>query len=223
MAPSEDIIFEPAYTPNKNWVKELDSRLMDATLSSFLAPKNDNRVVTLCRPFAVLPKTSYSSPVTLPLGLAYLGAVLEKAGYKTKIIDATGEQKPVKIIRSKDNLYNFQGLTSKEILEKIDPNTFIFGISLMFSQEWPAHKLLIKEIKRKYPKIIIVAGGEHSSAIPEYVLNDCPSVDYVIRGEGEFSMLEFSYNIFSKKSVNKISGICFLDKENKFINNTKKS
>ena len=82
MAIVKDIIFEPAYTPNQNWVKELDPRHMDSTLSSFMAPKNDNRVITLCRPFAVLTKNSYSSPVTLPLGLAYLGGVLEKAGYK---------------------------------------------------------------------------------------------------------------------------------------------
>ena len=86
MATAEDIIFEPSYTPNRNWVKELDPRHMDSTLSSFLAPKNDKRVITLCRPFAVLTKNSYSSPVTLPLGLAYLGGVLEKANYNTKII-----------------------------------------------------------------------------------------------------------------------------------------
>ena len=170
----DNIIFEPTYTPNQNWVKELDPRQMDSTLSSFMAPRNDNRVVTLCRPFAVLSKYSYSQPITLPLGLAYLGAVLEKAGYKTKIIDATGEQKPVKIRRSKDNLYNLQGLTSEEILEKIEPNIFIFVISLMFSQELPAHKLFIEEIKKKYPKVIVVAGGEHASAIPEYVFNDFP-------------------------------------------------
>ncbi len=133
MLNKDNIIFKPTHNPNQNWVKELDPRHMDSTLSSFKAPRNDNRVVTLCRPFAVLSKYSYSQPITLPLGLAYLGGVLEKADYKTKIIDATGEQKPVKIRRSKNNLYNHQGLSPEEILEKIDPNTFIFGISLMFS------------------------------------------------------------------------------------------
>ena len=219
MAIAKDIIFEPAYTPNQNWVKELDPRHMDSTLSSFMAPKNDNRVITLCRPFAVLTKNSYSSPVTLPLGLAYLGGVLEKAGYKIKIIDATGEEKPAKIKRSSNNLFNIQGLTSKEILEKIDPDTFIFGITLMFSSEWFAHRPLIEEIKKKYPKIIIVAGGEHASAIPEYILKDCPSIDYIIRGEGEFSMLEFSYNMFNGKNVSDIPGIYFINKENKFVDN----
>ena len=216
---NEEIIFEPTYTPNQNWVKELDHRDGDSIFSSFAAPINDNRIITLCRPFNVLPKNSYSSPITLPLGLAYLGGVLEKASYKTKVIDAYGEQQPVKIERSKDNLYNLQGLTTEEIIEKIDPNTLILGMSLMFSSEWFGHRSLIKGIKKKYPKIIIVAGGEHPSAAPEYILKNCPSIDYIIRGEGEFSMLEFSYNIFSKKSVNKIPGICFLDNENKFINN----
>ena len=215
----DDIIFEPSNTPNKNWVKELDSRHMDSSLSSFKAPKNDNRVITLCKPFVVFSKNSYSSPVTLPLGLAYLGGVLEKAGYKIKIIDATGGERPIKITRSKDNQYNLQGLTSDEILEKIDPNTFIFGISLMFSQEWIIHRSLIEKIKKKYPKIIIVAGGEHSSAIPEYILQDCPSIDYVIRGEGEFSMLEFSYNMFHGKNTGGIPGICFIDNKNKFVDN----
>jgi len=219
MLSKEEVIFEPVATPNQNWVKDLDRRHMDSSLKSFRAPKNDKRVITLCKPFVVLTKNSYSAPVTLPLNLAYLGGVLEKADYKTKIIDATGEERPLKITRSQDNQYNFQGLNSVDIIEKIDPETFIFGISLMFSKDWIFHKSLIEEIKKKYPKIIIIAGGEHSSAIPEYILRDCSSIDYVIKGEGEFSMLEFSYNMFNGRSVSKIPGICFVDKENKFIDN----
>ena len=156
MSSNEEIIFEPTYTPNKNCVKELDPRHMDSSLSAFMAPKNDNRIITLCRQFAVLTKNSYSSPITLPLGLAYLGGVLEKAGYKTKIIDATGEQQPVTITRSSDNLYNLQGLTSKEIIEEVDPDTFIFGISLMFSSEWFAHRTLIEDIKKNTQKLLLL-------------------------------------------------------------------
>ena len=211
MTTKDDIVFKPAYTPNQNWVKELDTRHMDSSLSAFKAPKDDKRVITLCKPFVVFSKNSYSSPVTLPLGLAYLGGVLEKAGYKTKIIDATGEKRPLLITRTVDKKYNLQGLTAEQIIEKIDPNTYIFGISLMFSQEWFLHRSLIEKIKKKYPKIIIVAGGEHASAIPEYILRDCPSIDYVIKGEGEFSMLEFSHSLFYEKDVSNITGINFID------------
>ena len=182
MPSEEDIVYKPASTPNQNWIQELDPRHMDSTLSSFKAPKNDIRIITLCKPFVVFSKNSYSSPVTLPLGLAYIGGVLEKADYKVKIIDSTGEKRPMRIKRSLDNQYNIQGLSTEEILEKIDPNTFILGISLMFSQHWIGHRTLIQKIKSKFPKIIIVAGGEHSTAMPEYVLRDCSSIDYVIRG-----------------------------------------
>ena len=206
--------------PNKNWIKEPDRRQMDSSFfNSFKVPRDDKRIITLCRPFVVLSKNSYSTPITLPLGLAYLGAVLEKAGYKCKIIDATGESYPVKIRRSQDNKYNIQGLTAEEIIEKIDSNTFILGITLMFSLEWFSHRFFIEKIKKKFPNIIIVVGGEHPSAIPEYVLRDCPSIDYIIRGEGEISMLEFSYSIFSGRDVSKIPGLCFVDKDNKFRDN----
>ena len=219
MEDKETVIYQPIKTTNQKWVKELDPRHMDASLSAFKAPEYDKRVITLLRPFAVIAKTSYSNPVTLPLGLAYVGGVLDKAGYKTKIIDATGEQLPVRIRRSTNNLYNIQGLTPEEILEKIDPNTFIFGISLMFSAEWFAHRSLIESIKKKFPNIIIIAGGEHATAIPEYTLRNCPSIDYIIKGEREFSMLEFSFNMFNNKSVSKIPGICFLNEENTYVDN----
>ena len=97
MEDKETVIYQPIKTTNQKWVKELDPRHMDASLSAFKAPEYDKRVITLLRPFAVIAKTSYSNPVTLPLGLAYVGGVLDKAGYKTKIIDATGEQLAVRI------------------------------------------------------------------------------------------------------------------------------
>jgi len=51
------------------------------------------------------------------------------------------------------------------------------------------------------------------------VLRDCPSIDYVIVGEGEFSMLEFSYNMFHGKKIKDTPGISFIDKENNFVDN----
>ena len=71
----------------------------------------------------------------------------------------------LKVLKLESNFF-----LAEEIIEKIDPNTLVFGISLMFSSEWFGHRSLIKEIKKKYPKIIIVAGGEHPSAAPEYIL-----------------------------------------------------
>ena len=203
----------------KRFLQESDSRHLTSSFDLFRAQSNDNRVVQLCKPFVVLSKNTYSAPVTLPLGLAYLGGVLEKSGYKTKILDAIGDTKPVLIERNVQNIYNVQGLDTKEIIERINPNTAIFGLSLMFTQEWILHRELIKEIKKALPHICIVVGGEHPTAIPEYVLRDCPEIDYVIRGEGELSFLELVHSIYNKKNTSKISGVCFINNKNEFVDN----
>ena len=64
-------------------------------------------------------------------------------------------------------------------------------------------KKFSKEIKKALPHICIVVGGEHPTAIPEYVLRDCPEIDYVIRGEGELSFLELVHSIYNKKNTSK--------------------
>ena len=84
MSTENEIVFDSVNTPNQNWVKKLDTRSMDFNVNSFKAPKNDKRIITLCKPFVVLSKTAYSSPVTLPLGLAYLGEYLKKQVIKLK-------------------------------------------------------------------------------------------------------------------------------------------
>ena len=72
---------------------------------------------------------------------------------------------------------------STAFIPNSDPNTKIFALSLMFTQEWLLHRELIEKIKKARPELIIIVGGEHPTAIPEYVLRDCPSIDYVSRGE----------------------------------------
>ena len=45
MENKDTVIYKPLYTPNQNWVKELDPRQMDSSFSSFKAPENDKRVM----------------------------------------------------------------------------------------------------------------------------------------------------------------------------------
>jgi len=203
----------------QKFIKEKDNRHIVDSLIEFRAPKDDKRVVHLCKPFVVLSKNTYSAPVTLPLGLAYIGGVLEKAGYKTRILDAIGDTKPVLIKRNVHNLYSVQGLDAQEIIERIDMNAKIFALSLMFTQEWILHRELIKKVRKARPDLIIVVGGEHPSAISEYVLRDCSAIDYVVRGEGELSLLELVYSIYNKKDPTKIEGVCFIDNKNNFVDN----
>ncbi len=168
-------------------------------------PQSD-KVVTLIKPPIVFSKNSYSTPLTMPLGLAYLAAVLEKARYRVKIIDCPGGD--VENIRlTPDGRFKVQGLEESASIGQIDSATDIIGITIMFSQEWPFIREYINRIRQRFPRALIIVGGEHPTAMPEYTLRDCPAIDYLVLGEGELTLLELVYRLRSGKPAGGVLGV----------------
>jgi len=116
------------------------------------------------------------------LGLLYLGAELEKAGFKVKILDT--------------QIYNWS-VKEAEISD-------IVGIYCNTSNCHRALELA-KEIKTNF-NIPIIFGGPHVAARPLEVLNnDC--VDYAVIGEGERTIVELMSVLSDKDSALKLSDI----------------
>ena len=104
------------------------------------------------------------------------------------------------------NLENLDKVTKEEILD-FSPN--FIGISATTIQAYDMFH--VAKVIRSLPrgdKYIIIAGGFHPTVEPELTLKECPEVDLVCRGEGEFTMLE----IVSGRELRKISGITFREK-----------
>ena len=173
----------------RRFIEPMNSMTVDDAIDRFSAPISQDYKIQILRPFGVYSRRSYSSTITLPIGQAYLAGILEGAGYEVHIIDAIGEDLEGGRV-SQDGRYRIQGLSSEKILARIDQNTDVLGISLMFSQEWPPQRDLITEIRSVFPNLTIVVGGEHATALPEHVLKSCPAIDYLVRGEGELTFLE---------------------------------
>src|SRR5262245_51846438 len=77
----------PAYIPPRNVAYGRPPSTLDIgdAFSAYANPDPQvNRVVTLIAPPLYFSKNSYSTPLTMPLGLAYLAAVLEKAHYSSR-------------------------------------------------------------------------------------------------------------------------------------------
>lgn len=131
-----------------------------------------------------------------PLGLAYLGAVLEKNNYETDILNLT---------------YSNWEDVKQSAIEKIKSfNPDIFGISILSNSRISAKKL-IEEVKKINPNVIIIAGGVHTTFLYNQILNYYP-VDYAVLGEAEITIIELLNAIKNKKSVEdfkKIKGIAF--------------
>ncbi|MBO9699301.1 MAG: B12-binding domain-containing radical SAM protein [Sporocytophaga sp.] len=69
---------------------------------------------------------------------------------------------------------------------------------------------LINNLKAKYPKMLIIAGGAHVSAVPKDVLEFCKA-DIAIIGEGEITFTEILQNLNNLEEVlPKIDGIGYM-------------
>ncbi|MEK6820439.1 MAG: radical SAM protein [Nanoarchaeota archaeon] len=139
-------------------------------------------------------KSKKLTPIFPPIGLAYIAAVLKKKGIEVKILEA--------------NAFNLSHEQIKKQIEEEKPD--IVGITATTSLIEEAHdiaKLCDKKIK-------VVIGGIHASSLPQETLEKFERFDFLIRGEGEFTMLELAEG----KEIEKIKGLSYR-KGKKIIHN----
>lgn len=163
--------------------------------------------VSLVRPPAIMPRYSFAPQRTQPLGLAYVAAVIREAGHDVEMVDAIGENVERLLPLGTDLLLN--GLTSDEILERIRPDADIIGISCMFSVEWPNVKALIRKIHQAYPRAILVGGGEHFTALPDFSMEDCRELSFLVLGEGEETFAELIDALQNGTPVDQLTGVAY--------------
>jgi radical SAM superfamily enzyme YgiQ (UPF0313 family) len=175
-----------------------------------------DKIVTILRPPVIYPRNSFSVPITPPIAIASLAAILEKHGYPVNPIDAIGED--LHHIEEMPKGRMLQGLTFSAIIERIGPDTDILAVSIMFSQEWPFIRDLLNRIKANYPALKIIAGGEHISALPEFSMRDCEALDFCGLGEGEELLLEFVSTLRAGADVRGIAGLCYRNGEEIVVN-----
>lgn len=171
--------------------------------------KVSSRKIMLIRGASVLSKGRIGSTTCIPpLGVAYLAACLRQAHFDVSIVDAYGENTHKVTISHPD--FDLLGLTNEEILERIPEDISIFGFSSMFSNEWIYLKELISMVKARFPNAVTVLGGEHASSLPEYSLQSCPALDYLIRGEGETPIVQFATCFFEQPSeLHNVPGLAY--------------
>ena len=163
----------------------------------------------LLRTPMVVPKWSNQSSICPPLGLAYVASALRQSKYDVRCIDALGEAPLQKIISGDKKFINY-GLSTEEIIKHLSYKDFnVLFVSVMFSQEWPIVRSIIKTIMKVYPDVFLVCGGEHITACPEFCMKECPEIDVCVVGEGEETSIALLNAIKEKKSLSNIGGIAW--------------
>ena len=148
--------------------------------------------ILLISPYPDSGMTEMNEP---PHGLAYIAAYLITNGYKVEAVDA--KQLCMR--------------TQKTIQEVVSRKPDMVGITAMTPDIMGAAKIA-QGIKAILPDIPIVIGGPHVNALPKETLEEFPSFDFGVVGEGEFTMLELADCLEQgnlDKSLSDINGMVF--------------
>jgi len=145
-----------------------------------------------------------------PLGLGYLGAVLENNGIEVKVVDCIVEGWHRRIEVEKNILrigLPFEKI--EEIIRSYSPD--IVGVNSLFTVQRKNAGEIYKIAKKVDKNIISIAGGGHPTVMPELVLSD-ENVDYVVIGEGEDTIIDLIGVIEGEKNISDLDGVGY--KEN---------
>jgi len=128
----------------------------------------------------------------IPLGLVSIGGPLIDAGFTVKLID-----------------HDAYGWSFKRLIKevgKFQPDYVLLG----HSGSTAAHKTALKtihEIKRSYPNIKIIYGGVYPSYAYQGIMNECDEIDYIVRGEGEQTILGLIRTLENNGDLQYVDGV----------------
>ena len=163
--------------------------------------------ITLVQPPMTVNDLKSMPQVQPPLGLGYLAASVRQEGHVVRVVDGVGEGIG-RHSKFRDDSWIY-GLPIDEVVDRIDDDTEVLGVGIMFSNFWPISKMLIRALRARFPHAVIVCGGEHVSALPDFVLNEAP-IDYAVMGEGEETLCELLAHLGSAPGslpVERIAGL----------------
>ncbi len=153
--------------------------------------------ITLVNP--PYPLGVHSHPPFIPLGLAYLGAVAQKAGHEVAVIDCQAEKLTYETFRNR--------------IAKIPADVIgVTATTLLYKSAMQ----LIDIAKQVQPQAVTMLGGSHGTFWDEGALNEYPTLDIVVRREGEQTFIELLDKLHEKSSIDNVLGITFR-KEGKII------
>ena len=162
---------------------------MESNIRNHPTRQSDMKITLVNPPY---PPSVHSHPPFIPLGIAYLGAVAEKAGHQVKVIDCQAEKLTYDGFRSRisQTPSDMIGVTATTLLYK-------------------SAMRLLTIAKEVQPHAVTMLGGSHGTFWDENALKEYPSLDIVVRREGEETLLELVEKLESQSSLSNVLGITY--------------
>ncbi len=138
-----------------------------------------------------------------PLGMLWVTAFLREKGFSVDIIDCQIDNRNI-----------------ESYIREVNPK--IVGIGGTTHTRFEAFRLA-KLVKNIDSAIKLIFGGSHATFTSNDTLRQIPEIDYVVRGEGEITILEICNAIIKKSgSIKNILGVSYRDKDGLIIDNSRR-
>ena len=138
-----------------------------------------------------------------PIGLMYVAAAMEKAGFEVRMLDNYLMNKPVEEV--------------KQLIKIFDP--MLVGITCGSATY---HRCIetAHAIKETKPDCTVVVGGWHASYLPDTLLAH-PEIDFAVMGEGERAITQLANALVNGdlKQATSVAGVVCRDKNGGYIHN----
>jgi len=130
------------------------------------------------------------------MSIGCLAAFVEKHNHKVEIWD--------------EELIQIDEHNIDELVADL-PKPYVFGITILTAQVARAFALA-ELLKRKYPDSTVIVGGFHPTALPDECFTETDAIDFVVRGEGERTLVELYEAIRGNQDFKAVDGLTFRDK-----------
>jgi radical SAM superfamily enzyme YgiQ (UPF0313 family) len=144
------------------------------------------------RVLLINPQRAAGEPITFPLGLAYVAAVLRQERFAVDVLDLNVTSSDIRVelvVKLAEQAYSFFGIT---------------GMIINFKEAQKISAVL----KCQCPQVPIILGGGLASAIPRAVFSKT-DVDICVLGEGEVTIVDLLTALSRGEDISHIQGICF--------------
>jgi anaerobic magnesium-protoporphyrin IX monomethyl ester cyclase len=138
-----------------------------------------------------------------PLGMGYIASMLLNEGHSVKILDMEAERMEYEAL---------PGWLASRPFDVVG----IHGTTPI------SHFIArcVDIVKTILPNVTLILGGPHASLLPESVFENMPGVDYILRGEAEYTICDLMSRLqrgATKSDLADIPGICFRKGDSLFL------
>ncbi len=166
-------------------------------------------------------------PIELPsIGLPYISSTLKKEGYSVKIEDLNQKtnnlkEEYMKYMDNEENQLEFYNNHIEYFLKWIDDYIIKDNINVIGFTVWMSNLNIIKKlsklIKQKKRDVFIICGGPGDPKLHKLLAKD--TVDIIVKGEGENTILEIFDNLVRNKAMCNIKGTTSFNDKGEIIDN----